>query len=61
MSKSLFTSKTFWFNLAALAVAIGSGQAWVPIDPKVAGTLVAVGNIALRRITEAPVHLFPPK
>lgn len=61
MSKSIFASRTFWLNVAGLVIALGSGAAGVHLDPKLAASVLAAGNIALRLITEDPVHLFPPK
>ncbi len=49
-SKSLFKSKTFWFNVTA-AVVHFSGF----IDPKYAVPVAAVGNIILRLLSSGEV------
>jgi len=58
VSKSLFASKTFWFNAAAL-VALSMQWAldhhWIaPID---SAFIVGVVNIGLRMVTTQPVTL----
>lgn len=56
-SKSIFASKTFWFNVLSLAVVAGSGSLGVTIPPKVAVPLVTIGNLGLRWLTNQPVSL----
>lgn len=56
-SKSIFKSRTFWFNLASLAVVVGSGQLGVPIPPKIAVPVVTIANLGLRLLTNQPVSL----
>ena len=51
-AKSLFTSKTFWFNVLAGATAI---MGIVPISPEATGAVTAVINIALRALTKQPI------
>lgn len=58
MSKSLFTSKTFWFNVLTAAAELSQ------VLPLPAGTLAIVAtvvNIGLRMVTDQPVHLVSPK
>lgn len=55
--KSIFKSKTFWFNVLTIAAAIGGGQFGIKIDPKVAVPLVAGANVGLRMLTSQPVSL----
>lgn len=50
--KSIFKSKTFWFNVLATAATYGS-----LLPPKYAVPVATVGNIGLRFITNAPVNL----
>lgn len=54
MSKSIWKSKTFWFNVASAAVMIASGQAGISIPPKVAVPVITVGNVLLRLLTNQP-------
>lgn len=54
MSKSLFKSKTFYFNL----LTFGLGYAgYLPAE--YAGAVAAIGNIVLRLLTDQPVHVVP--
>ena len=58
MSKSIFKSKTFWVNVLSAGLELTQV---LPIPP---GTLLLVTNalnIALRVITEEPVHVVSPK
>lgn len=57
MSKSLFASKTFWFNVITAAVEL-SGV--LPVPPGVAATVVGVGNVIIRLLTGQPVHVVKP-
>jgi hypothetical protein len=52
--KSIFASKTFWFNVAAVAVQVSQV---VPLAPETTATVVGVGNIVLRLLTTAPVRV----
>ena len=54
VSKSLFTSKTFWFQvLTAGASLLGI----VPLPPEYIAVGVAVINVGLRLVTDKPVHV----
>ena len=56
MSKSLFTSKLFWFNVLTAAAELSQ------VLPLPAGYLTiasAVINIGLRIVTDKPVHVLP--
>ena len=56
VSKSLFKSKTFWFNILTAAAELSQ------VLPIPAGTLVIVAsiiNVALRFVTDEPVHVLP--
>ncbi len=58
MSKSLFKSKTFWFNLLTgvgtlLALPVGLPVAIIPYIP----AAQALINIGLRVVTDKPVHV----
>lgn len=58
VSKSLFTSKLFWFNV----LSAGSSLLGVlPLPPEHVATAVAIINIALRYVTSTPVHVVSPK
>jgi hypothetical protein len=52
-AKSLFISKTFWFNMLSLAVTIGG-----LLPDNLAVPMVAVANIGLRIISGQPVRLW---
>jgi hypothetical protein len=54
MKKSIFKSKTFWFNLLSIITA-ASGV--IPLSPAVVGVVTGVINVALRAITTQPVGL----
>ncbi|MPZ20122.1 MAG: hypothetical protein GEV06_19725 [Luteitalea sp.] len=58
VSKSLLSSKTFWFNVVTAAVEL-SGV--LPLPPGVAATVVGVGNIVIRLLTNQPVHVVPQR
>ena len=57
MSKSLFRSKTFWFNVVAAVAQYG----YAVIPAEYAVPVVAVANVVLRWVTVGPAHLFDPK
>ena len=52
-AKSLFISKTFWFNILSLAITIGE-----LLPDRIALGVVAVGNLGLRIISGQPVKLW---
>ena len=57
MSKSLFSSKLFWFNvLTATAGLLGV----IPLPPEYVAVGTGVINIALRFVTTSPVHVVTP-
>lgn len=58
MSKSLFKSRVFWFNVLSVSVAAATGGL---VPPVAAVPIVSVGNVLLRLITTQPAHLVPPK
>jgi hypothetical protein len=51
--KSIFTSKTFWFNLLAGVAAVAQV---IPVTPYTAAA-GAIANILLRAITTQPVSV----
>lgn len=52
--KSIFTSKTFWFNFLTGAASI---VGIIPLDPHITGLVVGVINVGLRFVTDQPVSL----
>lgn len=56
MSKSLFASRTFWFN--ALTIALEVAQV-LPLPPGAVIIGSSLINIALRYVTSKPVHVAP--
>lgn len=58
-TKSLFQSKTFWFNLLGIVAAAGSTYADI-LPPKAAPYVIAAGgiaNIILRTVTNQGVSV----
>lgn len=55
MQKAFWKSKTLWFNVASLAVAVAGGSFGIPVPPNVAVPVIAIGNFVLRLMTDAPV------
>lgn len=56
-AKSIFVSKTFWFNVIS-AVNFGLNAAGIPtIPPEAADAVTVIGNIVLRFVTKQPVTL----
>jgi hypothetical protein len=51
--KSIFASKTFWFNVVSLGATF---TGYLP--PKYAVVVVPVINVLLRMLTEQPVKVF---
>jgi hypothetical protein len=57
MSRSLFVSKTFWLNFLTAAVEVTGALS--DVIPPGALTLVLAGlNVAIRIITNGPVHVL---
>lgn len=54
--KSIFKSKTFWFNVLGIAASYGN-----LLPPKYSVPTLAVANIGLRLITNQPVGIIPQK
>jgi len=54
VSKSLFKSKTFWFNVLTASAAL---TGVIPLAPEYTATIVGVINVLLRLVTEKPVHI----
>lgn len=58
-SKSIFKSKTLWVNVAiGAAVPILSAYG-IQLTPTQIAEAVAAANVALRLITQGPVHVLP--
>jgi len=56
MKKSLFKSKTFWFNLLSAAAAL-SGVATDFVSPQILAAITGVINVGLRLVTSEPVSV----
>lgn len=52
--KSIFKSKTFWFNVLGGAISIAQ-----IVPPKYSMPIMVVSNIGLRMITNQPVSILP--
>jgi hypothetical protein len=52
MKKTLWKSRTFWFQILSVAAAISGA---VPLPPEITATIVGVINVALRLVTDKPV------
>ena len=60
-AKSVFASKTLWFNLLAGAIGLAQQQGLFSLIPEPYGPAVIVlGNLLLRLITTQPVALTTP-
>lgn len=57
VSKSLFRSKIFWFNV--LTATAGLLQV-IPLPPEYTAVGVGVVNVILRLVTDTPVHVVNP-
>ena len=62
MSKSIFKSKTLWFNVLAFVVIISNAFGFGEFKAndtvfEVVAVLIPILNIILRKITTQPVHL----
>lgn len=62
-SKSIFKSKTFWTNIAAVAglAAANYTGTQLPVNDEVAVGILGVVNIFLRGFTSQPTHIAKPK
>lgn len=58
MSKSLFASKTFWVNVLSAGLELSQV---LPIPPGYLLLATNVINIALRVLTDQPVHVVSAK
>ena len=59
-TKSIFTSKVFYFNLIAGVIGVLQAQGLFSLIPEPYGpAVVAVGNIVLRYVTTQPVRVLP--
>ena len=56
-TKSIFKSKTFWFNIVGGVVEFAG---ILPLPPGTVTLIVAGGNILLRRLSSEPVHVVTP-
>ena len=56
--KSLWTSKTFWFNVLSVAAELTQ---ILPLPPGTVLIVTNLINIGLRVVTGAPVHIVAPK
>tara|TARA_R110002126_G_C10490563_1_gene503866 strand:+ start:6047 stop:6250 length:204 start_codon:yes stop_codon:yes gene_type:complete len=61
--KSIFASKTFWFNIVGFCVMLAEAlMDFLPPDwTPVLGVVVTVGNVLLRFKTNSAIALIPPK
>ena len=57
MSRSLFTTKTFWLNFLTAAVEVTGALSSV-IPPGALTLVLASLNVAIRIITHGPVHVL---
>lgn len=58
MSKSLFASKTFWFNALT---AVAELTHVLPLPAGTVTIIATVVNVGLRFVSSQPVHVLPPK
>ncbi len=56
VSKSLFASKVFWFNVFTAAAELTHV---LPLPPGTVAIAAAIINIGLRAVTDQPVHVLP--
>ena len=54
-SKSIFTSKTVWANIVAVAATFAAKQFGVEIDASTQVAILGVVNLVLRIVTKQPV------
>jgi len=56
MSKSIISSKVFWFNVITVGIGIvGAINKTFPIDPQMMMYINGAGNILLRLLTNKPI------
>ena len=55
MGKMIFTSKTIWVNIIALALASIQIKTGLVMPGELQGVLLALANVILRMITKEPV------
>lgn len=61
ISKSIFKTKTFWWNALSTGFEIFNVVSPVlGIPPGTVTVITNVGNIVLRRVTKDPVHIVTP-
>ena len=59
-AKSLFSSKTFWFNIAAALLQVfDQARGWDVIPQPWGAVIQSAANIYLRTITTQPVTVLP--
>lgn len=58
VSKSLFQSKVFWFNVLTASAAL---LQVIPLPPEYTAVIVAVINVGLRLVTDTATHVVTPK
>jgi ABC-type uncharacterized transport system permease subunit len=65
MSKSIFKSKTAWFNVLTIVITVATMYGFTPnqeLTDKVAALMVVLSpviNLILRFVTKKPVHVVP--
>lgn len=57
MSKSLFKTRTFWFQVFTAGASL---LGVIPLPPEYVAVGAALINIGLRFVTDKPVHLVSP-
>jgi len=56
MSKSIISSKVFWFNVITIGIGIvGVVNKSFPIDPQILMYINGAGNVLLRLLTNKPI------
>jgi hypothetical protein len=55
--KSIFKSKTFWFNVLTAVASFSGVGAGIPVVAKYAVPAAAAANIGLRLVTNQPVSV----
>lgn len=57
MTKTFYTSKTFWLNAVALGVYVAQQYGGVTSLPAVDPGVIAIANLVLRWVTKQPITL----